>query len=76
VLGRHFFLIIDNETLRRTHERRVVEGTRSLRQPTQISRLRRRRSSGVNQNDQITFVEPAATDVSGLPGRLHRSLCA
>ncbi|WP_172826085.1 sensor histidine kinase [Friedmanniella luteola] len=69
VLGRQFFLVIDNEQLRRTLEQRVVERTRSLRQVTRQSDLLVNSVGdgiyGVDRFGLITFVNPAAADALG-----------
>ena len=69
VLGRQFFLVLDNEQLRRTLEQRVVERTRSLRQVTRQSDLLVNSVGdgiyGVDQFGLITFVNPAAASALG-----------
>jgi PAS domain S-box-containing protein len=69
VLGRQFFLVLDNEQLRRTLEQRVVERTRSLRQVTRQSDLLVNSVGdgiyGVDRFGLITFVNPAAADALG-----------
>ncbi|MFL6026980.1 MAG: sensor histidine kinase [Friedmanniella sp.] len=69
VLGRQFFLVLDNEQLRRTLEQRVVERTRSLRQVTRQSDLLVNSVGdgiyGVDRYGLITFVNPAAADALG-----------
>lgn len=69
VLGRQFFLVLDNEHLRRTLEQRVVERTRSLRQVTRRSDLVVSSVGdgiyGVDRFGLITFVNPAAAAVLG-----------
>ncbi|WP_375432953.1 sensor histidine kinase [uncultured Friedmanniella sp.] len=69
VLGRQFFLVLDNEQLRRTLEQRVVERTRSLRQVTRRSDLVVSSVGdgiyGVDRFGLITFVNPAAAGVLG-----------
>ena len=69
VLGRQFFLVVDNEQLRRTLEQRVVERTRSLRQVTRQSDLLVNSVGdgiyGVDRFGLITFVNPAAADALG-----------
>lgn len=69
VLGRQFFLVIDNEQLRRTLEQRVVERTRSLRQVTRQSDLLVNSVGdgiyGVDRFGLITFVNPAAAEALG-----------
>ncbi len=69
VLGRQFFLVVDNEQLRRTLEQRVLERTRSLRQVTRQSDLLVNSVGdgiyGVDRFGLITFVNPAAADTLG-----------
>jgi PAS domain S-box-containing protein len=69
VLGRQFFLVLDNEQLRRTLEQRVVERTRSLRQVTRQSDLLVNSVGdgiyGVDRYGLITFVNPAAAAALG-----------
>lgn len=69
VLGRQFFLVVDNEQLRRTLEQRVVERTRSLRQVTRRSDLVVSSVGdgiyGVDRHGLITFVNPAAATALG-----------
>jgi PAS domain S-box-containing protein len=69
VLGRQFFLVLDNEQLRRTLEQRVVERTRSLRQVTRQSDLLVNSVGdgiyGVDRFGLITFVNPAAAAALG-----------
>jgi PAS domain S-box-containing protein len=69
VLGRQFFLVLDNEQLRRTLEQRVVERTRSLRQVTRQTELLVNSVGdgiyGVDRYGLITFVNPAAAVALG-----------
>ncbi len=69
LLGRQFFLVVDNEQLRRTLEQRVVERTRSLRQVTRRSDLVVSSVGdgiyGVDRFGLITFVNPAAATALG-----------
>ncbi len=69
LLGRQFFLVVDNEQLRQTLEQRVVERTRSLRQVTRRSDLVVSSVGdgiyGVDRHGLITFVNPAAAGALG-----------
>jgi PAS domain S-box-containing protein len=69
VLARQFFLVLDNEQLRRTLEQRVLERTRSLRQVTRQSDLLVNSVGdgiyGVDRFGLITFVNPAAASALG-----------
>jgi len=69
VLGRQFFLVLDNEQLRRTLEERVLERTRSLRQVTRQSDLLVNSVGdgiyGVDCFGLVTFVNPAAAQALG-----------
>jgi PAS domain S-box-containing protein len=69
VLGRQFFLVLDNEQLRLTLEQRVVERTRSLRQVTRRSDLLVNSVGdgiyGVDRFGLVTFVNPAAAAALG-----------
>ena len=69
VTTRQILLIIDNERLRRSMERRVLERTNALRTVSQQSDLVVDSVGdgiyGVDQNGLITFVNPAAARVLG-----------
>jgi PAS domain S-box-containing protein len=73
MLGRQFFLVLDNEHLRRTLEQRVEERTRSLRQVTRQSELLVNSVGdgiyGVDRHGLITFVNPAAAQSLGYEPR-------
>lgn len=65
VMARQILLLVDNEKLRRTLERRVQERSRSLRQVTQRSDLVVDSVGdgiyGVDREGVVTFVNPAAS---------------
>ena len=71
VLARQIMLIVDNEQLRRSLERRVIERTRSLRKVAQQSDLLVNSVGdgiyGVDRDGVVTFVNPAAARVLGYP---------
>ena len=71
VLARQIMLIVDNEQLRQSLERRVIERTRSLRKVAQQSDLLVNSVGdgiyGVDRDGVVTFVNPAAARVLGYP---------
>ncbi len=73
MVARQIALILDNESLRRTLERRVLDRSRSLRQVTQQSDLLVNSVGdgiyGVDDRGLITFVNPAAAQVLGYPAQ-------
>ncbi|MCW2812528.1 MAG: sensor signal transduction histidine kinase [Friedmanniella sp.] len=73
MVARQIALIVDNETLRRTLERRVLDRNRSLRQVTQQSDLLVNSVGdgiyGVDETGLVTFVNPAAAQALGCTAR-------
>jgi PAS domain S-box-containing protein len=71
VLARQIMLVVDNEQLRQSLERRVIERTRSLRKLAQQSDLLVNSVGdgiyGVNRDGVVTFINPAAARVLGYP---------
>ena len=71
LLARQIMLIVDNEQLRQSLERRVIERTRSLRKVAQQSDLLVNSVGdgiyGVDRDGVVTFVNPAAARVLGYP---------
>ena len=71
VLARQIMLVLDNEQLRQSLERRVIERTRSLRKLAQQSDLLVNSVGdgiyGVDRDGVVTFVNPAAARVLGYP---------